>query len=124
MNHQMIVVKLQPLWMLLLRGSTRVYSGTHTVWVGDIWNGLYILRRCLFYSYCTLRVLCGRVQSTGEHRSSSSYTFGQHKLLQSNQNQNNQRGRIPPSGKGPVKLHPAPSGALQGCEHQGHRYFS
>jgi len=24
MNHQMIVVKLQPLWMLLLRGSTGV----------------------------------------------------------------------------------------------------
>lgn len=26
MNHQMIVAKLQPLWMLLLRGSTRVCS--------------------------------------------------------------------------------------------------
>lgn len=34
MNHQMIVVKLQPLWMLLLRGSTRVCSGTRRVWGG------------------------------------------------------------------------------------------
>ena len=57
----MIVVKLQPLWMLLLRGSTRVYSGAHTVWVGDLWYRLYTLRRCLFYSYCTFTVLCGRV---------------------------------------------------------------
>lgn len=35
MNHQMIVVKLQPLWMLLLRGSTRVCSGTRRVWGGE-----------------------------------------------------------------------------------------
>lgn len=34
MNHQMIVVKHQPLWMLLLRGSTRVCSGTRRVWGG------------------------------------------------------------------------------------------
>lgn len=34
MNHQMIVVKLQPLWMLLVRGSTRVCSGARGVWGG------------------------------------------------------------------------------------------
>lgn len=34
MNHQMIVVKLQPLWMLLVRRSTRVCSGARGVWGG------------------------------------------------------------------------------------------
>lgn len=40
MNHQMIVVKPQPLWMILLRGSTGVYSDTGTAWVGDPCQGL------------------------------------------------------------------------------------
>lgn len=41
MNHQMIVVKLQPLWMLLSRGNTRVYLGARTVWADDLRYRLY-----------------------------------------------------------------------------------
>lgn len=115
MNHQMIVVKLQPLWMLLLRGSTQVYSGAHTVRVGDLWYRLYTLRRCLFYSYCRLRASCGRVESAGEHCSSSSYTFGQHKLRQSNQNQGTRRERTLPSGRGTMKLPLAPQEPCRGA---------
>lgn len=117
MNHQMIVVKLQPLWMLLLRGSTRVCSGAHRVWVGDLWCGLSRLRRCLSCSSCHGQH--GRdARSRGEHRSPAcSHTSAQRELQQ---HQNTRRERTLPSGRSPVKLPSGSSGALQGCEKQGH----
>lgn len=78
MNHQMIVVKLQPLWMLLLRGSTRVYSDAHDVWVGDFWYGLYGLKEVSLL--WLLHMKSKGAQSAGELHSSSSCISGQHKV--------------------------------------------
>lgn len=123
MNHQMIVVKFQPLWMLLLRGSTRVCSGACSVWVGDLWYELCRLRRCFSYRPCPgSGGASPTVSAHGEHHAerhkadeSTAYwhvlvlTSGQHKLQQ---HQNTRRERTLPSGRSPVKL---PPGSLEPC---------
>lgn len=117
MNHQMIVVKLLPLWMLLLRGSTSVYSGAHTVLVGDLWYGLYTQE-------VPLLVPAGQERCADESELLEFIYFWSTQASPEQSKPKHLEGKDTGTWKPPSEATPGSLGAWQGCEQQGHRYFS